>query len=239
MSTWRGAKLLTRYEWAMAGYGVIFNLILILYFLLFMTPLFIELRDVKDSSHFNGWMPNFIMLALIPCFGFFMNRASFNSWRVDHMSHRLADLRRLPISYRQIAAGKLLTVVSLLIPSLVLILLLHYLLFLHQILTPLQMLNYSLFWLGYGVLGSCIYALFEIMMTGKQYTILCIIFVVVFLGTCFAMMQAQWSIVLWTLEFAESGNWLPSLLAIAAGIMTAAFIYKLMAKLLSRRSLMG
>ncbi|SDS38674.1 hypothetical protein SAMN05444162_1366 [Paenibacillaceae bacterium GAS479] len=234
MSIWRGAKLLTRYEWAMAGYGALFNLFLIIYFLLAM---FTDFQEVKENSSFTGWTTNFLMLAIIPCLGFFMNRAKFNGWRLNHMAYWLADLRRLPISFRHIAAGKLMTVASLFLPTFLFLLLLQYLMLLDQFLTPLQMLNYSLFWLGYGVLGSCIYALFEIILNGKRYLILCIVLAAVFLSVAIALAEAQRSVIMWTLEHADSGNWLPSLISILAGIIAAAFIYRLMARLLSRRSL--
>lgn len=239
MSVWRGAKLLVRYEWATAGYGVIFNLVLIAFFGIVTTPLFLELREGEAFEPVSAGIMNFMMFAILPCLGFFMNKTTFNGWQEDYVSCRLAAFRQLPISFRQLAAGKLLTVMTLFIPSIVLFIGLQYALLLNQLLSPLEMLNFLLFWMGYGVGTAVCYAFLEMTMDGKKYFAVSFVLSFLFLGIGYLMALMNWNIMLWLINQANRGNWIPTAAALAVGVIVYMSMYNLLVRSLSRRTFIG
>ncbi|QGG55023.1 hypothetical protein [Paenibacillus sp. B01] len=239
MSTWKGAVRLARYEWSLAGHGSWFNLILVLYFTLMTIPLLGDVTEpqARDGAWYPGGAANFFMLALLPCFGFFLNRATLGGWRLNYMSGKLAAWRQLPITGSQIAAGRLLTMLSLLVPSLLLLLVLQYAMVLRHEVDPAGMALYSLFWIGYAAAGGSLYAWMEIVMDGKRYLLFCSVVTVVLIGVGVVLSVSGFEIMRWALEQAAAGRWLPMLATAAAGAAVTLVVQRLMARSIGRRSL--
>ncbi|QJC50942.1 hypothetical protein HGI30_04775 [Paenibacillus albicereus] len=238
MSTWKGAVRLARYEWSLAGHGSWLNLILVLYFALTTFPLLGDLTEPQapEGGWYSGGAANFIMLALLPCFGFFLNRATLGGWRLNYMSGKLAAWRQLPITGSQIAAGRLLTMLTLLVPSLLLLMALQYAMVLRHEIDPGGMALYALFWIGYAAAGGSLYAWLEIVMDGKLYLLFCSIVTAVLIVVGSILSASGFEIMRWTLEQAAAGRWLPMLATAAAGAAVTIAVHRLIARSLGRRS---
>lgn len=238
LSTWQGAKLLVKYDWMSIGYGWLFNIAMLFYFIVTTTPLITQLRDLElvDSS---SWAIDFIMLAIIPVLGFFMNMTTIGNWKQAKVARKLARFRLLPISYRQIAVGRILTMVTILAPSLLIYFGTQYVLVYHDFLTPLQFLNFSLQWLGYGIAIGCYYAFLELGFTGKAYFWSCIIIMFLILGVAIFLAFNRYALVIHQLKAVQAGDWTLAAIMLAAAAVFFAGIIGPMARRLSRRNLLG
>ncbi|ASS68527.1 MULTISPECIES: hypothetical protein [unclassified Paenibacillus] len=238
MSTWQGAKLLVKYDWMSIGFGWLFNIAMLFYFIVTTTPLIMQLREGGQADSF-AWVIDFIMLAIIPVLGFFMNMTTIGNWKQAKVARKIARIRLLPISYRQIALGRLLTMATIFTPTLLIYFGVQYVLVYHEFLTPLQFLNFGLQWYGYGIAVGSLYALMEMGLGGKAYLMYCFIIVVLILGVAILLSFNRIALVNHQLQAVQEGNWIWAIIMLAAAAISFAGTIRLMAWRLSRRSLLG
>ncbi|MGU3471097.1 hypothetical protein ACLBWT_08110 [Paenibacillus sp. D51F] len=238
MSTWQGAKLLVKYDWMSIGYGWLFNIAMLFYFIVTTTPLVMQLRDAGQAES-SSWAIDFIMLAIIPVLGFFMNMTTIGNWKQAKVARKIARIRLLPISYRQIAVGRLLTMATIFTPMLLIYFGAQYVLVYHEFLTLLQFLNFGLQWFGYGIAIGCLYAFLEMGLGGKAYLWFSVVIMVFILAVALFLSFNRIALVNHQLQAVQEGNWTWAIIMLAAAALSFAATIGQMARRLSRRNLLG
>ncbi|WP_248929922.1 ABC-2 transporter permease [Paenibacillus hamazuiensis] len=238
MSTWRGSWLLLRYEWRINRLGSLGTFFMATYIAVVTFPLY-EAAEFPNKPFLTGVL-DFVMLCVVPCFGFFMNQHTFRNMKEDYTARKLAAMRALPITVKQIAGGRLLSAMFLLVPVWLYFFVLMYLLsgwFREK--SWDQLLNYALFWLGYAVFMSVVYLIMEFGLTGRHYFLLCFGCLPVFVVVVLLYRLFGQSLVGDLLTAAGAGNWWPTLGSMLAAAASVAWGIRLLIRIVARRSLLG
>lgn len=238
MSTWKGAWLLLRYEWRQNWLGSLATLLLATYIVAFTFPLY-KVNDFSQEAFLAGTI-DFIMLCIVPCLGFFMNQTTFRNVKEDYTARKLAAMRAMPITVKQIAAGRVMSMLSLLLPMWIYFFTMIFLLsgwFFQQ--SWVQLLSYALFWLGYAVFMSVVYLIMELGFASRKYLLSCIGTLPLFAAVVLLCRLSGHSLVGDLLGAAAVHNWWPALGALLAGAVSILAGVPLLASIISRRSLLG
>ncbi|MFC4776298.1 hypothetical protein ACFO9Q_05880 [Paenibacillus sp. GCM10023252] len=237
MSLWKGAWLLARQELAVSRVGLIFTLLSTLYLALITFPFMNEIAE-NSVSALSAIPFDFFFLTVLPCLGFSMNKTMFRLWSEDGITKSLAQLRTMPISLQQIAAGRLIVLLLILTPAIVSFFTLMYVVngSLREMMSIGQFILYSLFWYGYCVAMSSSYIYWELGYSGRTYFIACILYIIILIPTTIVINLQGGSILITILRATQQGQWWISAAALALGAAVLLLFYRLICRRLHYRS---
>ncbi|WP_127532680.1 hypothetical protein [Paenibacillus kobensis] len=236
MNGWRGAWSLAKFEWRRDRVGMLIVVPFILYMLVFVYSFFDELHDPDNLA--MSWTVDTLHLALLPILGFPANRMIMKAWREDAFTNKIVSWRILPISVRQIAAGRLIQLIGLLAIGNF-----AYFISLYTISDTLRgeldiasYVGFVLFWFGYaaGIAGS--YAFLEQGFSGKTYTIGSFLYVFLYAGAGIVLYKGKHSIMLGMIRELQNGNWWYTAGSLVFGALMLLLVYYMTSMRLKVRS---
>ncbi|MFS0725966.1 hypothetical protein [Paenibacillus sp. 1P07SE] len=229
MSTWQGIWLIVKHELRNERLG------LLLSFLFFNYTSFIMIAVIHDASPFDGytaWIENFLFLSLIPIFGFTLSRTMMRVWSEDTYTYRLADLRSMPITSRQIAGSRVLQFIIYFTAGWFYFFTLSYILVgWVRGMGFLAFAGFALMWYAYGAAVGSAYLMFELGVKGRQYMFATLVFMAVFGLVTYGLHRAGIGLLQESAAMMMQGAWwLPTVL-----LLTAAALVRLIYTIIQRR----
>lgn len=240
MSVWRGAWRLVCYEWNRGWAGVLVTMLFATYMVFSTMPLFNYTEELGQGDRaVVFWAGDFSMLVVLPCLGFLMNRTTLRYLREDYVTRRIAYWRTLPITSRHIAAGRLMMMVTVLLPLWLYYFTLEYSVVegLRSMMTIAEFAGYALFWLGYAIVVSVSYAYWEVGYSGRIFFIICFVYMAMFVAVSVTVTMSGGSIIFALTGQFRSGNWWPGAASLTAAALAIAFGGRIIRRRLERRCL--
>ncbi|WP_168119848.1 hypothetical protein [Paenibacillus sp. HB172176] len=177
-STIRGAMFLAKEELRRSKWKPILVLFFIAYMLIFIVPMFVDALNGEEVM-FIQWTMDFLMISLLPIFGFMCTQTSFSYWKSDVNARKLSSLRVFPISLRQIVWGRILTILATSLPAL----LLYFISFFicaaayGAEIRVGAMISFSILWAAFSICISMVYLFVEMCFNGKTYFLFSLLYV--------------------------------------------------------------
>ena len=235
MRTWQGIWLIAKHELLNERRAILFSFLLVNYTTFMMIAV---IHQSAPLNEYTVWVENFLFLTLMPMFGFTMNRTMMRVWSEDSYSFKLADMRRMPITSRQIAGSRLLQFTIFYTAGWLYFFTMIYLLVdWAGEMEFLAFLGFALIWYAYGIVIGSIYISFELGVSGKQYMYMTLVFMAFFGLVTLGLEAAQIGLMRKSaLMMIEGEWWLPVVLLLAAvGLMWV--IYTAIHRRIEQRSL--
>ncbi|MFC5470212.1 ABC-2 transporter permease [Cohnella suwonensis] len=173
MSEKQGIRIVSLNLWRRERIGMMFTLIFALYIGgVISLSLNATIGGEEDAAAGSGLI-DWIYVTMFPIFGTIMSKSAFGMWRDDHYSKRLAHWRTMPIPIEAIVKARFLQTLYVLPSVGAAFLLLQYGVSekLREALSPLQLAEFWVVWLGYSVAANALLILWELCYSGKRYTI--------------------------------------------------------------------
>ncbi|UJF34155.1 ABC-2 transporter permease [Paenibacillus hexagrammi] len=170
---WRLATMDLSKRWLMLVGSIAFYV----YCGLVMNLMEFRFHDALDSKFLSIYLAiisNFFVLAIIPNLGFPLKKKYLNYWKTDIFSKRLAFLKSLPISNREIVWSRYVQVLIVMMLMSTIFFSSYWLISVIFGDAGLHFGTYLLFaitWIGYSMLMSALYVFWELALWGKQYFI--------------------------------------------------------------------
>lgn len=241
MDIWQAAVRLFRHEVGRSWGGLLTTILFFVYFSLVMSPVLRDLIRDNDGGGSSSWIGDFLYVTLMPCLGFMMSRGMMKYWQNDPYTRKLAYWRTLPISLTSIVLARLLQQAVVLLIVAFFFFGVQYA-FVKELRGMLNIGEYMLFiliWLGYSLAIGSSYIYFEQTVSGRQYLIVCIAYLVLYVIVVLGLRLSGVALLMETLQAAERHTiWLPAGMAIVGiAVMIASGI--MLRKRLAVRSLLG
>jgi len=236
MNGWRGAWNLAKFEWRRDRVGMLITVPFILYMLMLLYQFYKDVNEASTSS--MGWLVDILQLAWLPILGFPANRMLMKAWREDAFTNKIVGWRIMPISVRQIVAGRIIQLLGLLLGALLI-----YFIALYAISEPLReqldivsYAGYVLFWIGYAVGIAASYTFWEQGFSGKTYTIGSFFYVFLYMGAAVLMGRSGHSVTVGVMRELQGGNWWYTAGSLVFGALMLLLVYRLTCMRLQVRS---
>ncbi len=237
MSDWRGAWYLARCDLKKNKWGLLILAALLLYLMLFLLPMHKEIVT-GERIGIATWALDYIYMTLLPCLGLMSRQLMRFYWKTDPYTKKLASLRIMPISLKQIAMGRLIQLMVMLLPAQAIFYILYYYgIRMMEIETSLSSyLLHTFLWLGYSMIYSIAVIYLETGYSGKKYSIIyCLLMFVLLVFTVTYAITTGESIVIQLMQAIDKGYWWISAVGIAAGIAALPIGCRAITKRLERR----
>ncbi|GFN29962.1 hypothetical protein [Paenibacillus xylaniclasticus] len=225
MNGWRGAWSLAKFEWRRERIGMMIMLLFICYLLMIVYSFFNNMNDPDTLK--MSWTVDTLHLALLPILGFPMNRTIMRAWRENSFTNRIISLRTLPISVRQIVAGRLIQLMGTLALGQAV-----YFIALYAISDTLRgeldigtYIGFVLFWFGYsaGIAGT--YTFLEQGFSGKTYTLWSFLYLLLYFGTGYVLYNEKQSVTFGVIRELQHGNWWYTAGSLLFGVILILLVY--------------
>lgn len=208
------------------------TLIIIGYLTLFMTSMLPVAIKGEDVGLVN-WGIDFVTFSMLPILGFMSTQTTGFYWKTDAFTKKLIVWRIMPIPVKQIALGRFLIFITILLPALVLLFILLFVT-LRANTSEIALLPFSMFaifWTGYAITVGLIYLYFELTQSGKVYfwfsTLLLFGFLAIMIIYTFTFKQ---SVVIMTYNTFVQGNWWVALISILISVLATLFMIRKLLK---------
>ncbi len=162
------------YLWRRERFGMLFTLVFAIYLgVINSTAIDGVLGGEEDVPRALNGLIDWVTLAMYPIFGMVMNKPSWNMWRDDYYSKRIAQWRTMPIPVASIVGARMLQSAVMLPIIGGVYLLAQYLLSptLRDYVTPMQWIENGLIWMCYALILIPFIILMELGFAGKQYSL--------------------------------------------------------------------
>ncbi len=172
MSQRQAVAYIGAYLWRRERFGMLFTLVFAIYLgVINSAAIDGVLGGEEDVPRAINGLIDWVTLAMYPIFGMVMNKSSWNMWRDDYYSKRLAQWRTMPIPAASIVRARMLQSAVMLPIIGGVYLLAQYLLTpaLRDYVTPMQWIENGLIWMCYALIIIPVIILMELGYTGKQY----------------------------------------------------------------------
>ncbi|WP_053372408.1 hypothetical protein [Paenibacillus sp. FJAT-27812] len=221
MGLWKGAWYLTKHELTKDGWKSLFTLLFVGYLLLFTVPL---LNDVASGQRDTMlyWAMDFIYLTLLPCMGFVLNQTMMRYWKDNSYTKKMAYWRTLPISSKQIALGRIMHLMIVLVITELIFFMLQFLILRNMgaEIPVLHFVLYAIFWFGYSLSMAVAYVYWEVGHSGKMYFLFNLIYIFVFLAITIGLTYFKvGNIVSASLQAIDDGHWWIAIASIAVSVI--------------------
>lgn len=185
MNTWQGAWFFAKEEFKRSRWRHLLSVFFTFYVLMFVGNYFADGIKNDESDPFVGWAMDFSAWGLLPILGLMSTQVKGWYWKSDDYTAKLVGWRILPISFRQIALGRIILMLINAIPTLGTFFILLYVMTTQLYGNPVDLAAYllfALFWFCYSITIALLYTFVEVGFTGKMYFWFCSITVFVLLG---------------------------------------------------------
>ncbi|MBH5320199.1 hypothetical protein I6N90_20545 [Paenibacillus sp. GSMTC-2017] len=238
MSTWRGAFFFAKEELKKVRWKHLLTLFFIGYMVMFMMPMFTDAIKGENGEAFN-WAIDFITLSVLPTLGFMSTQSMGFYWKTDVFTKKLVVWRTMPIPVKQIALGRFLIFITILLPALILYFILFYVILKFTIdeISLLPFILFAIFWIGYAITIGLIYLFFELTQSGKVYFWFCMLLVIGYLAIMVAYtFTTKQSVVIMSYNTFIQGNWWIALISVLISVLVTLIMIPKITKKLKTRS---
>lgn len=239
MNTWQGAWFLAKEDYKKAGWKHLITIIFIGYLTMFYVQMFISALDEKEGMGLLNWSMDLVTVTLLPLLGLMSTQTTRYYWRTDAYTKKLAALRTMPITIKQIVWGRLLLLFTNALPALTLFFIIFYIVgrLSSSTLDPVAFIVFAVFWISFAISGSMLYTYIEIGFSGKYYFWFCMIVSIgILAGMLICTFLLEISLVISSYRYIEDGGWWLAVIGPAAAAVVLLFIRPLMEKKLRTRN---
>jgi hypothetical protein len=224
MTSWQGAKILFQHEMRRSWIGLLITMVFFTYVNIVMMPLFNELLEEKASDENIRWVADLLYLTILPNMGFLMNRSYMKYWQKDPFTRKIAYWRTLPIGLTSMVRARMLQLITVLSVVGAFFFITQYLLQgeLRTLLTPGEYLIFVLVWIGYALTIGANYVIFEQLLSGKKYLIVCLSYLGIFVVIAFVSWWTDSEVVFQTIKVSQDEEVLWPICSLLIGFMMTA-----------------